>query len=114
MMGYSIHSIEAAIFPEGGSFNFGALGYHTVYNSVAFTEYDIDEGVVLLNALGQYYLLKSKKKWSLGDQLQFVEHSVEELDNFPFLSGFFGYEDEEHETLGFGYEDGYERGYWAL
>jgi len=112
--GFTIHAVKAAIFPEGGSWSFPMIGWHTVNNAVAFTEYDLDEGDVLLNALGQYYTIKSKKKWAVGDQLKYVEHSVEEMKNFPFLAGFFGFEDLTHGTIGCGFEDGFERGSWAL
>ena len=113
--GFTIHSIEMAIFPKGGTFSFGALGFHTVYNATGFTEYLVEEGDVALDQLGRYYMIHmSPQRWGLGDQLKFLEVGLEEMKNFPFLAGFFGYEDTTHGTIGYGYEDGYERGYWAL
>ena len=90
------------------------IGWHSINSSVAFTEYDLDEGDVLMDAFEDYYAIKSKKKWKVGDQLKYAQHSVELLDNFSFLSGFFGFEDTEHGTIGYGFEDGFERGTWAL
>ena len=119
--GYTIHSIEVMVFPQGGTFNFGSLGYHVTNNAVGFTEYDVREGDVI--AFGGYYQVKHVKYWTVGDSYQFSELMLEALGSvygddggggFPFLTGFFGYEDLEHGLLGFGYEAGYEHGEWAI
>ena len=34
--------------------------------------------------------------------------------DFPFIAGFFGFEDNDHGTFGGMFEDGFERGQWAL
>ena len=114
-MGYTIHTIEIAIFPKGSPFfNFG-LGLHGTYNASGYTEYLVEDGDVALDQLGHYYEVKSKpERWGLGNRLDFIACALEELPNFSFLSGFFGYEDMEHGTIGYGYEDGYERGQWVL
>lgn len=112
--GYTIHSIEVAVFPSGGTFNFGSMGYHHVYGAVGFTEYDIDEGDVIFDSFSRHYMIKARKPWTTGDQFQFYELELEELSVFPFLSGFFGFEDVEHGEIGFEFEDGFERGTWAL
>ena len=114
-MGYSIHAIEIAIFPEGSPFFNFSLGTHGTYNASGYTEYLVTAGDVVLDQLGHYYEVKPKpKRWGLGNRLDFLACAMEEMPNFPFLSGFFGYEDVDHGTIGYGYEDGYERGQWAL
>ena len=114
-MGYTVHTIEIAIFPEGSPFfNFG-LGLHGTYNATGYTEYLITAGDVALDQLGHYYEVKPKpKRWGLGNRLDFLACALEELDNFPFLSGFFGFEDTEHENIGSGFEVGFQCGKWAL
>ena len=114
--GYTIHSITCYVYPQGGSFNFGVMGYHSTYGAVGFTEYEVDIGDVILDSFGRYYQIRSEpKEWVNGDVFCFYELDLERLTDFPFLSGFFGFEDEDHGTLGYGFEDGgFERGHWAL
>ena len=112
--GYTIHTIEAFIAPEGGSWSFGSPGYIATNNAVAFSGYIFDEGDVLLNQLGQYFMVKAFKKWAVGATLKFVVYELEEWKNFPFLAGFFGFEDLDHGFIGGMFEEGFERGYWAL
>ncbi len=112
--GYTIHSIEVAIFPSGGTFNFGSMGYHHVYGAVGFTEYDVVEGDVIFDTFDRYYMIKARKPWTSGDLFRFYELELEELSVFPFLSGFFGFEDVEHGEIGYEFEEGFERGTWAL
>jgi hypothetical protein len=112
--GYTIHGITVYIFPSGGAWSFGDFGYYSTNNSVAFTQYSVDEGDVILDGFNNYYLIKQIKDWTIGDQLQFKELNLEKLAVFPFLSGFFGFEDEDHGTVGGMFEDGFERGAWAL
>ena len=114
-MGYTIHTIEMAIFPEGGPFfNFG-LGLHGTYNATGYTEYLVEDGDVALDQLGHYYEIKPKpKRFGLGNRLDYLSCALEERSNFPFLRGFFGFEDTEHANLGSGFEPEFEHGQWAL
>jgi len=112
--GYTIHTITAAVFPSGGTFNFGALGYHTVYGCVGFTQYDVLDGDVLFDGDSNYLQIKTRKRWPEFGTFQFYEIELEKLTHFPFLAGFFGFEDTEHGEIGYEFEDGFERGTWAL
>jgi hypothetical protein len=112
-VGYTIHTVEMAIFPRGTAINLGN-GYYTRYSQTGFTEYSVDEGDVVLDSFGKYYQVLSLKPWTSGDELAFYECELEERANFAFISGFFGFEDLEHGTIGYGFEDGFERGYFAL
>jgi len=118
-IGYTIHSIVAPVFPRGTFVNTGNLVYYTQYDFTGFTEYDVNEGDVTLDKFNRYYEIKSMKPWTNGDQFAFYELEVEEKPVFPFLAGFFGFEDAEHfvptpEHSTGAFEDGFERGYWAL
>ena len=112
-VGYTIHSIEMPVFPAGTRIGL-SNGYYTRYSMTGFTEYNVDEGDVVLDGLGRYYKVLSLKPWSVGDELAFYECELEQQASFPFIAGFFGFEDTEHETIGCGFEDGFERGYFAL
>ena len=113
--GYTIHTIEMAIFPQGSPHYMFNLGMHAGYNATGYTEYLVEEGDVVLDQLGHYYQVKlSPQRWGYGDQLKYLAVGLEEKPVFPFLSGFFGFEDLEHGLIGFEFEDGFERGYWAL
>jgi hypothetical protein len=90
------------------------MGFHHVYGSVGFTLYSVDDGDVILDSFGRYYLIKAHKPWVNGERFEFYVLNLEELAVFPFLSGFFGFEDLEHGYVGGGFEDGFERGHWAL
>ena len=112
--GFTIHSVEVPIFPAGSTVILGDLGYHHVSTETGFTEYDILEGDVILDNLDRYFECVAYKDWVSSDGLEFRELQLERLHVFPFLSGFFGFEDEDHGTIGYGFEEGFERGYWAL
>ena len=113
--GFTIHAIEMAIFPEGSPFFNSSLGRYGSYNATGYTEYLVSEGDVVLDLLGYHYEIKTvPKRWGLGGTLKYLATGLEEMSNFPFLSGFFGFEDEDHGLIGYGFEDGFERGYWAL
>ena len=122
-MAYTTHSISMAVFPAGASFNFGTLGYHTVYTSTGFTQYNVQEGDVVLDSFNKYYKIVSYKDWTIGSEVQFRECQLERmrhlergggsLEPYPLIdvSEFFGFEDESHGTVGGMFEDGFERGY---
>ena len=112
--GYTIHSIVAPIFPSGTSLTIGNMGYYTRYSFTGFTEYDVTEGDVILDSFGRYFEIRNLKPWTNGDQFAFYELELEEKPVFPFLAGFFGFEDLTHGTIGGMFEDGFERGTWAL
>ena len=117
--GYTIHSAGIYVYPTGGSFSFGSLGYHTTNSGVSFTKYNTQEGDVIYTNLEKHFLIKAIKAWPNSDgSLAFYEVGIEEMPNFPFIAGFFGFEDWDHgttATIGAGmFEDGFERGYWAL
>lgn len=112
--GFTIHSITGTKYPAGTSFDFGASGRHTTYTETLITQYEVNEGDVIEDAFEKNYDVTAVKEWAIGDQLQFYEVSMIENPLFPFLTGFFGFEDTEHETIGYGFEDGFERGTWAL
>jgi hypothetical protein len=112
-LGFTIHTITSRIFPKGTSINLGN-GYYTRYSLTAFTKYVVDEGDVIMDTFGKYYDVLSVKTWSNGDVAVYNELEVEERPNFPFLAGFFGFEDMDHGTPGGMFEDGFERGYFAL
>jgi hypothetical protein len=112
--GYTIHSIEAAIFPNGGSWNFGLNGWVTTNNATAFSGYIFDKGDVILDQHEQYFTVINVHKWPVGSTLKFIVYELERMDIFPFLSGYFGFEDETHGTIGYMFEESFERGTFAL
>ena len=112
--GFTIHSIVAYIYPRNTAINLDGLRY-TRYGYTMFTEYEVTEGSVAYDAeMGRYFEILSKKPWPATGDLEFYECEVEEMTNFPFIAGFFGFEDEAHGLTGYGFEDGFERGYWAI
>ena len=112
--GFTIHTVSVIIFPAGQTVTLGGLGYHQVYTETGFTEYDITEDDVILDGLGRYFEVKSYKDWVSQGEIQFRELELERLNIFPFTADFFGFEDEDHGVVGGAFEDGFERGFWAL
>lgn len=110
--GYTIHAIIEAHFPMGTMIH--DIQRYTQYNQTGFTEADVDEGDVILDSFGKYYVIKARTMWPNGDQFGYYELELEELAVFPHLSGFFGFEDMDHGTIGGMFEAGFERGEWAL
>jgi hypothetical protein len=112
-VGYTIHSAEVAIFPRSEAPYFTGIGKYTHYSFIGFTEYNLEEGDVILAQDGRYYEVRSVPPWT-PNNLSFFALGLELLEVFPFIAGFFGFEDLEHGTIGFGFEDGFERGWFAL
>jgi len=113
--GFTIDTITEVHFPRGTAISVGALGYYTRYEWTGFTDNEaLDLGDVVLDSFGRYFEVQSKRPWHIADQQIVYELEMEQLAVFPFLAGFFGFEDEEHGLIGYGFEDGFERGYWAL
>ena len=112
--GFTIHSITERHFTAGTFISIGGIAKYTRYDWTGFTKYHVDDGDAILDSFGRHFMIKAVKPWTNGDVFEYNELMLEQLATFPFLSGFFGYEDTEHGTIGYGYVDGYERGFWAL
>jgi hypothetical protein len=113
-MGYTITSGAVVIFSNNGTFSYGVLGKHVTSNFIGFTKYSVEQGDVIYDSFGRHYEIKRVDPMCNGDQFKYNLLSLEELTNFPFLSGFFGFEDTEHGTIGCGFEEGFEHGTWAI
>jgi hypothetical protein len=118
--GYVTESITAVIFPRGSMHRLSGLGFYSRHDAIAFTPYNVKHGCVIKTTLGTHYLIVgSPQPVMAGDQFAYYRLDLQELTDFPFSAGFFGFEDEAHyagsEDNPFGYfEDGFERGNWAL
>ena len=113
-VGYTIHTIEMPIFPAGSTFSNTVMGFHTINTETGFTLYDVTVDDVVLDQFGKYHKIIGSKDWATGDTLHCRECGLEGMKDFPFAAGFFGFEDVGHGTIGYEFEDGFERGYWAL
>ena len=113
-VGYTIHSIEASIYSNGGVFSFLSLGRNFTYTPMGFTEYDVTEGDVIFDGDETYYTIKACHPWPNKKNFEFFALELEQLKEFAFIAGFFGFEDLEHGEIGCEFEKGFERGYWAL
>ncbi len=112
--GFVICTIKVAIIPKGNSRMLMAVGKYSRLDAVGFTNYEVSEGDIILDAQGDYWTIEGKKPFSWGSIFYYYDLDLSKLTVFPFISGFFGFEDMEH-SGGIGeFEDGFERGYWAL
>jgi hypothetical protein len=112
--GYTIHSAYGLLFPDGGSWSFGNAGWISTNEATFFSGYILSAGDVILDAFGRYFAVKRKHEWAQGSKLRYIAYFCEQLATFPFLSGFFGFVDEEHTTSDTWFGDGFFHGYFAL
>jgi hypothetical protein len=110
--GYTITSAEVAIFPRSAQRILSGAGFYCRRDAIGFTEYNVDEGDVLLDDHGYYYKVMGIEPYTWFDQFVCYVLDLARLQDFPFIAGFFGF---EVITAGVSeFEEGFERGYWAL
>ena len=114
--GYVYQSITMAIIPRGATVALMSVGKVCRLDAVGFTNYEVQEGDVVGDVYGNYWSIEAKKPFVWGDEFVYYDCDLKKLLNFPFTAGFFGFEIIEG-SIGAvvkGFEDGFERGYWAL
>jgi hypothetical protein len=115
--GYVIAYAKVAVIPKGNRQALSGLGFYSRHDAVGITEYEIKVGDSLKDAFGAYYLVVGREPFKWGDKFVYYALDLEEMHDFPFLAGFFGFESYRYvDTLSDGeeFEDGFERGFWAL
>ena len=113
-IGYTVHTIEMPIFPAGTTFSNTVMGFHRIKTKTGFTNSNVTEDDVVLDQFGTHHKIVVTEDWATGATHHCRACSLEEMKDFPFTAGFFGFEDVGHGTIGYEFEDGFERGYWAL
>jgi hypothetical protein len=112
--GYVIKYARVAVVPTGTVNALTGMGFYGRHDAEGITEYEVKTGDVIKDSFGTHYLVVNRKPYKAGDKFVYYALDLEEMHDFPFIAGFFGFEDTEHGLAGFGFEDGFERGYWAL
>jgi hypothetical protein len=113
--GFTIESVTMAIIPKGNVQVLSGLGLYSRHDAVGLTNYSVKTGSIVKDSFDAYYLIVGLEPWKWGNQFVYYACDLEELADFPFIAGFFGFEDDEHSSHdGCEFEDGFERGYWAL
>lgn len=113
--GFVTESITMAIIPKGSIQILSGLGLYSRHDAVGLTNYDVKSGCIVKDAFDTYYLIIETIPHKWGNQFVYYACDLEELTDFPFISGFFGFEDDEHSGFaGTEFEDGFERGNWTL
>jgi hypothetical protein len=113
---YSSGSIIMKIYPAGSQVNFAGTINYTRHTFTGFTEYNVDEGDVVKNDSNEYFKILSRKEWPASGDLEFYECELQKIPYFSLPTSetlFYGYEDVDHGTIGDGYADGYEHGYYT-
>jgi len=114
--GFVYQSITMAIIPRGSTQALMSVGKICRLDAVGLTNYEVQEGDVVGDVHGNYWIIEGKKPFTWGDTFVYYECDLKKLLNFPFTAGFFGFEIiiGEIGSVTSGFEDGFERGYWAL
>jgi hypothetical protein len=112
--GFTIAYARVAIVPKGNVKALSGLGVYSRHDAVGFTDYEVDVGDVVQDAFDDYYMVVGREPFKWGDRFVYYALDLEQLHDFPFSAGFFGFEDTEHGSIGYEFEDGFQRGYWAL
>jgi hypothetical protein len=113
--GYVTESITMLIVDKSNSRMLSGLGLYSRHDAVGLTNYAVKIGGVVKDTFGEYYQIMGMLKHTWGDQFGYYACDLSKLVDFPFISGFFGFEDDAHSGYaGSEFEDGFERGYWTL
>ena len=113
--GYVIESVTMAVIPKGNVQILSGLGLYSRHDAVGLTNYSVETGGIIKDAFEDHYLIVGMQPFKWGDVFVYYACDLKHLTDFPFISGFFGFEDDEHSAdAGAEFEDGFERGYWAL
>jgi hypothetical protein len=113
--GYTIESVTMAVVPKGTITAMTGLGFYARHDAEGFTNYSVRTGGYIKDAFDRYYLIRAMQPLVWLNRFVAYACDLEEATDFPFTAGFFGFEDDEHSAdAGCEFEDGFERGYWAL
>jgi len=112
--GFTSEAIRMAIIPKGNVQVLSGLGLYSRHDAVGLTNYDVETGSIVKDAFDTYYLIVGLQPHKWGNEFVYFAVDLEELTDFPFISGFFGFEDTATGTVGYEFEDGFERGNWTL
>ena len=115
-LGYVYQSITMAIVPRSSTRALLSVGSYARLDAVGYTNYDVQLGDVVGDKFGRYWSIEGRKPYTWGEDFVVYECDLKEKLNFPFTAGFFGFEIlvGEPGAVVQGFEDGFERGYWAL
>ena len=113
--GYTIESVVMAVIPKGNVQLLSGLGLYSRHDAVGLTNYDVETGSIIKNQDDIYYLVVGIEPYYWGNTFGYNACDMRVLTDFPHISGFFGFEDDAHsDDAGAEFEEGFERGYWAL
>ncbi len=113
--GFVTEQITMTIFPKGSSRVLSGLGIYSRHDAVGLTNYAVKRGSIVKDAHGSYYEIVGLSAHTWGNVFGYYSCDLQQLTDFPFVAGFFGFEDEAHTGYaGNEFEDGFERGYWTL
>lgn len=114
--GYVMQVAEVFVVPRGTVQRATDMGFYSRHDAEGMTAYECKIGDVVKDAFDEHYLIVGKQPWKVGNKFIFYALDLEQLLDFPFISGFFGFEILVGElgAVVQGFEDGFERGYWAL
>jgi len=114
--GYTVEAVTAAIIPKTAAAILAGFGLVCRMDAMALTNYAVKNGGVLKDAFGDYWeIVGDPMPFTWGSYFGYYQCQLKRKLDFPFIAGFFGFEDEAHSGYaGSEFEDGFERGYWAL
>lgn len=113
--GYVTEAVTMAIIPRGNTAILSGLGLYSSHDAVGLTNYAVKIGGVVKDAFGDYFEIQGLSPHKWGNVFGYYACDLKKLQDFPFIAGFFGFEDDAHSGYaGAEFEDGFERGYWAL
>lgn len=110
--GYVNLTITMAVIPRSSSRVLASMGVYCRLDAVGLTNYEVEEGDIVKDTFGDYWLISGKKPFTVGDTFVYYECDLKKLLNFPFISDLFGFEVILEGVQEF--ETGFQRGYFAL
>lgn len=115
--GYIIQTVTMAVIPKGSTHFLSGLGYYSRHDAVGFTNFTVKVGDYIKDSFDTHYLIVGLQPHTWGNVYAYTACALEEAMDFPFISGFFGFETYRYVSslsTGEEFEDGFERGLWAL
>jgi hypothetical protein len=114
--GYVPESIRMAIVPKAFVSRLSGLGLYSRHDAVGITNYEVRVGCIVQDTHGTYYEIMSRQPHTWGDQFGYYSVDLRERRDFPFITGYFGFEiiAGTMTNITVGFDEHFERGYWAL
>lgn len=114
--GFTPTSITMVIIPKGSSVLLSGMGYYARTDGLGLTNYNVSEGDIVLDALGNYWQIMARRPEMWGNVFVMYSCDLARMIGASFIytevpaDTYYGFEKISETDL---FEDGFERGFYS-